>query len=40
MGLRGDDGNGIGKAVQEALGVAYVHHQPGLVNALENLSVK
>ena len=40
MGLRGDDGNGIGKAIQEALGVAYVRHQPGLVNALENLSVK
>ena len=38
MGLRGDGGNGIGKALENALGVAHVRHQAGLVEAIENLS--
>lgn len=38
MGLRGDGGNGIGKAIEKALGVAYVSHQPGLVDAIDHLS--
>lgn len=38
VGLRGDGGKGIGKAIEDALGVAYVRHQPGLVHAIEHLS--
>jgi hypothetical protein len=38
LGLRGDDGNGIGKAIGDALGVANARHQPGLVEAIEHLS--
>lgn len=38
MGLRGDGGNGIGKAIENALGVADVRHQSGLVDAIEHLS--
>ena len=38
MGLRGDGGNGIGKAIESALGVASERHQPGLVDAIENLA--
>ena len=37
-GLRGDGGNGIGKALENALGVAHVRHEAGLVEAIENLS--
>jgi len=38
MGLRGDGGSGIGKAIESALGVAHVRHQAGLVEAIENLA--
>lgn len=38
MGLRGDGGNGIGKAIENALGVAYERGQAGLVHAIENLA--
>ena len=38
MGLRGDGGSGIGKAIESALGVAHVRHQAGLVTAIENLA--
>ena len=38
MGLRGDGGSGIGKAIESALGVAYERHQAGLVHAIENLA--
>lgn len=39
IGLRGDGGSGIGKAIESALGVAYERHQAGLVHAIENLAV-
>jgi hypothetical protein len=38
MGLRGDGGTGIGKTIESAFGVAHERHQPGLVNAIENLA--
>jgi DNA mismatch repair protein MutH len=38
MGLRGDGGSGIGKAIESALGMANTRHQPGLVNAIEHLA--
>jgi DNA mismatch repair protein MutH len=38
MGLRGDGGSGIGKAIESALGVANARHQAGLVEAIENLA--
>ena len=38
MGLRGDGGSGIGKAIESALGVASTRHQAGLVEAIENLA--
>lgn len=38
MGLRGDGGSGIGKAIESALGVAHERHQAGLVHAIENLA--
>jgi hypothetical protein len=38
MGLRGDGGNGIGKAIESALGVANERHQAGLIHAIEHLS--
>jgi hypothetical protein len=38
LGLRGDGGNGIGKAIGDALGVANVRHEAGLVEAIENLA--
>ena len=38
LGLRGDSGDGIGKAIGDALGVARARHQPGLVEAIEHLS--
>ena len=38
MGLRGDGGSGIGKAIESAFGVASARHQAGLVEAIENLS--
>jgi hypothetical protein len=37
LGLRGDGGNGIGKAIGDALGVADERHQAGLVEAIDNL---
>ena len=36
--LRGDGGNGIGKAIEYALGMAYEHNQPGPLQAVERLS--
>ena len=38
LGLRGDGGSGIGKAIESALGVADKRHQAGLVEAIENLA--
>lgn len=38
LGLRGEDGNGVGNAIGDALGVASARHQPGLVEAIEHLS--
>jgi DNA mismatch repair protein MutH len=38
LGLRGDGGTGVGKAIADALGVASARHQPGLVEAIEHLS--
>jgi len=38
LGLRGDGGNGIGKAIEYALGMAYEHNQSGPLQAVEHLS--